>query len=520
MLFAKKKVFLGVLSLWVLFGFLCVFFTETSFAQKAPKGKVVIVHGGPFEGKGGDPHTAYGACGMQFLNTTFHEGLVKKREDGRIYPALAKSWQFAKDGLSITFTLNEKARFHNDEPVTAEDVRFSYERAKAPEMKYAGGGELRRLLNRIEVINDRQLTFHFKAVWASFLDRAIHLSIIPKRYTEKVGNEAFANKPIGAGPFRWVNGQQDIFFEVEAFEKHYRKVPNIKTLVFKNVQEHATRIAILKAGEADIGFIDWGSVGVVANDPQVKLQYLKHAYVRTISFFDLAYPHKPSPFHDIRVRNALSYAIDREAICKRILFNSSEPWGDVLAPYHLGYDSSIKPDPYDPAKAKALLTEAGYPNGFETVLTCNENTRPETEALSAGLRKVGIITKLNVPEEGIWARLISEKKLTGIGSMPGPWWAGYVHPAASLSQLKKEYSWTFVTTDEQDDAVKKLDGLIDPKEIAAQARKVSQLYREQRTRINLWSKHIVYGLGPKIKYWESVPGWMYPSLFEYLELKE
>jgi peptide/nickel transport system substrate-binding protein len=489
-------------------------------AKIVPKGKVVLVNGSPFEATGGDPHTCIGATCTQTLNTTVHEGLAKKMQDGKLLPGLAESWKFSDDSMSLRIKLNPKAVFHNGEAVTAEDVKFSYERAMRPKLKFIYGGELRRMIDKIEVLNPHELVLNFKELYPAFLDRAVHISIIPKAYTEKVGDKEFANKPVGAGPFKWVKGQQDVFYEAEAFEDHYRKVPFIKTFVYKIVQEHATRIAMLKTGEADISWIDWGSVGEVHGDSDIKLYYVKYAYVRTISFYDLLQQDKPSPWHDIRVRKALAYAIDKESICKSVLYDSSEPWGDVLAPWHPGFDPTIKPYPYDPEKAKALLKEAGYPNGFETTLSTNPNTKAETEAIAAILRNVGIIAKLNVPEEGIWTRQIKERKLHGIGSMPGPWWGGYTHPGPSMTQLLKDYPWAFVSTDEQDAAVRKLQTLMDQEQIAEQAKKLSKLYHDQMYRINLWAKHIAFGLGPKIDYWESVPGWMYPSMFEYLKLKE
>jgi peptide/nickel transport system substrate-binding protein len=485
-----------------------------------PQGKVVIVNSSPFEGKGGDPHTAYAAQASQCQNTVVFDGLTKKMADGRIYPALAKSWEFSKDFLSVKMTLDERPKFHNGEPVTAEDVKFSWERARKPELKFYAGGQIRRIVEKIEVVNDQQLVFHFTEIWAAFADRAAGVSIVPKSYTERVGDEEFAMRPIGAGPFRWIKHQQDVYFDIEAIDDHYRKAPFVKTINYKIVAEHPTRMAMLKTGEADMAFVDWASVGEVQKDPKLRIQWSKYTYVRTIFFYDLAFPDKPSPWHDIRVRKALAYAIDREGICKNVLHGSSEPWGDVLAPYHPGYDPNIKPYPYDPERAKQLLKEAGYPNGFETTLTTNLNTKPETEAVAAILRKVGIIAKLNVPEEGIWARAIMEKKLHGIGSMPGPWWGGFAHPGPSMMQLAEGYAWAFVTTPELGAAVKKLNQLMDEKEIIAEARKISKLYQEQMVRVNLWAKHIPYGLGPRIEYWENVPGWMYPSLFEYLKIKD
>jgi len=277
---------------------------------------------------------------------------------------------------------------------------------------------------------------------------------------------------------------------------------------------------MLKTGEADMGGLTMAQILEVQKDSKLKIQMTKYGSLRTICFFDLAFPDKPSPWHDIRVRKALAYAIDREAICRHVLHGAAEPWGDVLAPYNPGFDPSIQSWPYDPKKAKELLKAAGYPNGFETTLTTNLYTKAQTEAIAALLRNVGIIAKLNIPEEATWARQIMEKKLTGIGSMPGPWWGGYTHPSAALTQLMEDNAWGYVTTQEQSNGVMAMMGLVDENQLAVEAKKVSKLYREQMYRVNLWARHSPDALGPRIAYWENVPGFAYASLFEYIKLKE
>ncbi len=138
--------------LWFGVVFCCVglLFAIPCSAQKAPKGKAVVVQESNFSMNGGDPHTATSGAFMR-IGYLIHEGLFRKIPDGRIVPGLAKSWEVAKDGLSIKFMLNERAKFHNGEPVTAEDVKFSIERASRADLKYRGGAELRRSLDRIEV---------------------------------------------------------------------------------------------------------------------------------------------------------------------------------------------------------------------------------------------------------------------------------------------------------------------------------------------------------------------------------
>jgi len=177
-----------------------------------------------------------------------------------------------------------------------------------------------------------------------------------------VGDAEFAKHPIGAGPFKWTDYQQDVYVNVEAVEDHYRRVPQVKTLNCKFLTEGSTIIAMFKSGEADVVQIPFWNYPEVRNDPKLRTIWSKFTFGPSLIFYDLAFPSEPSPFHDVRVRRAASYAINRKAICEKVLHGAAEPWGDIFAPYQPGCDPNLKPTPYDPEKAKALLREAGYAN--------------------------------------------------------------------------------------------------------------------------------------------------------------
>jgi peptide/nickel transport system substrate-binding protein len=509
--------------LWVgtLFFFIGFVFAAPCSAQKAPKGKATVVFAENLVMNGGDCHTAKGSGAMN-IAFLIHEGLVGRDHDGRLVPALAKSWEVSKDGLRIKFTLNERAKFHNGEPVTAKDVKFSIERAMRPELKYRGGPGLMRSIDRIEVMDDHHLTVYFKSPCPAFFDFSTqHLGIVPKAYVEKVGDEEFAKHPIGAGPFRWIDYQQDVFVNVEAVEDHYRRVPRVKTLHCKSVLEEATIMAMFKAGEADIVQIPFTTYPEVKDDPKIGIVWSKFVCGCTLTFYDLAFPNEQSPFHDVRVRRAASYAIDRKAISEKLLHGAAEPWGDILAPYHPGVDPNIKPHPYDPEKATALLKEAGYPNGFDTTLPYGIVDKMEAQAVAADLARVGIRAKLVEMEMGTWIRGMMEKKLRGLGGYHTPYWGGIIHPGVSLENLlSAQLYWSYVVTPEADAAWKKLYGLTDEKAIAAQAKEVSRIYRESEIRYMLWALHWPIGLSPKVKSYKPIQGRQQICGLEFLELKD
>lgn len=522
-MFSKvDKITVQIIWVGTLFCFIGFLFAIPCSAQKVPKGEVVVVVAELFAMNGGDCHTGQAIASLTISNA-IHEGLARKDIDGRNVSALAKSWEVSKDGLNVKFILNERAKFHNGDPVTAKDVKFSIERAMRPELKYFRGGDLRRNIDRIEVIDDHHLTVYFKSPYPAFFEWSTqNLGIIPKAYVEKVGDEEFAKHPIGAGPFRWIDYQQDVFVKAEAVEDHYRKVPQVKTLHIKIVREPATIVAMFKAGEADIIQLPIPNIPEVKNDPKFRIEWAKFVNGPSLVFCDLAFPNEPSPFHDVRVRRATSYAINRKAICEKVLHGAAEPWGDIIAPYHQGVTPSLKPFPYDPEKAKALLKESGYANGFDTTFTSGLlGDKIEVQAMAADLARVGIRAKLVDLEFGTYISNWLGKKFRGLARGMTPMWSGISHPGVALeATLSSKSAWSYYTTPQIDSAWNKLCILNDEKAIAAQAKELSRIYRESEIRYMLWALHPPLGISSRVKSYKPIPGKIQVNGLEFLELKD
>jgi peptide/nickel transport system substrate-binding protein len=491
-------------------------------AQKAPKGKIVVVTSTPFGLNGGDCHTASGGLSIS-VASLIHESLWKKKPDGQTHGALAKSWQLARDAKSIKIKLDEKARFHNNTPVTAEDVKFSIERMQKPELKFFAALELKRAIDRVEIQDKQNLTVYFKIPYSVFIEgfSSPLNGIVPKAYVEKVGNDEFAKRPIGAGSFRWVDYKQDVYVEVEAVENHHFQTPLVKQIRFMCVPEEVTRMAMLKAGEADLIALPVRTFMEVKNDPALRIIWSKFSSMDSLAFYDLYAPGTKSPFADVRVRRAASLAVNRKAICEKVLHGASEPWGDILAPYEPGADPAIAWPPYDPEKAKALLKEAGFAQGFDTTITCGPVKMIQLQAVAADLTKVGIRAKVVMPEMGMYHRQIMEKSLQGLGIHLNPWWASMYHPFAALwSTISTATPWAGPTSPEANAQLMKLLTVTDEKELAAESRKLSKIYREAEIRYPLWANHTPFGLGKKVKKWEPVPGAAYVVALEFLEPAE
>ena len=199
-----------------------------------------------------DPSTAPPQITPFGVLYALHDALVRAYPGTNMGPALAESWQESEDGLTYEFKLRPNLTFHNGDPLTTEDVKFSFDRYQG-----AGATELKEKVASVEIVDPRTIRFHLKEIWPDFMSMYGSTAtaaglVVPKNYIEKVGDDGFKQKPIGAGPYKFVSTTPGIEVVLEAFDKYWRKKPNIKTVVLRSVPDVDTRALMLKTGEADI----------------------------------------------------------------------------------------------------------------------------------------------------------------------------------------------------------------------------------------------------------------------------
>jgi len=275
-----------------------------------PKGDVVYALHVTLAPSWFDPAEAPAQITPYVILYTLHDGLVRPLPGARMGSALAESWSESPDGLTYEFKLRLGLKFHNGEPCTAEDVRFSFARYKGP-----GAKEFQAKVKSVEVVDERTVRFHLHTPWPDFMtfygsSATAEGLIVPKKYLEQVGDDGFKKHPIGLGPFKFVSHTPGVELVLEAFEDYWRKVPNIKRLIVKDVPEDTTRLAMLKRGEADFAAAMQGSVAEeVQRDPKLTLVDTRHASMFWLEFPDQWDP--KSPWADKRLRLAVNYALDR-----------------------------------------------------------------------------------------------------------------------------------------------------------------------------------------------------------------
>ena len=487
-------------------------------ARAAQKGDVVIAtSSSSFRQTGGDIATLTGS--PPYTNRTVFEAVVTVDKNRELHPAIAKSWKIATNWKYVDFFLRDDIKFHDGTTVTAEDFKYSLEVFMRKDLKYVFGPMWRRALQKIEVVSPTQARVYLaKADWGFVPRLWWGGGIMPKAYREKVGDKGFAEKPIGAGPFKWGGYKQDQWLKFDAVENHFRATPHVKSVKVLFVPENSTRLAMLKAGEVDIISLMGAHVPGIKSDPNLKVRWVKYTSGSVLVFADLVAPNEKSPFHDIRVRKAASLAIDRKTISEKIQFGTSEPHGDVLPPQTLGYDKTIKPEPYDPERAKALLKQAGYPKGFDTVFHTNKVTN-SVQALIANLEAVGIRAKLDVMEVGAYYGNFFPRKFRGLLTHSG-WYDVERAPVAELSDFYlKGMPHTYITTPEIHKAMSDGAYSVNDEQLAQWGRKISKLVRESYIKPLLWANHTAYGIGPRIKEWVPTEGGVPAIEFETIVLK-
>ncbi|MGD9617607.1 MAG: ABC transporter substrate-binding protein [Alphaproteobacteria bacterium] len=339
-----------------------------------------------------------------------HDALAKPMPGNRMAPSLVEAWSESPDKLSYEFKLRRGVKFHNGDPFTADDVKFSFERAK--------GAQLKEKVKEVIVADPHTVWFVLHEPWPDFMTTygtlwSAAAWITPKNYFEKVGPDGFKKHPIGLGPYKFVSMKPGIELVLEANEDYWGKMPSVKRLVYLSVPEGTTRLAMLKRGEADIAYLLEGQLAAsIKDDPTLKLAFSGGIGTHHLDFFDMWDP--KSPWADPRVRKAASLAIDRKGLSEAETLGASKPNGNIVLKI-MEYALPIEPDPYDPEQAKKLLAEAGYPNGFDGGdLTPIPPYFAVGEAAVNYLGAVGIRVKLRTMERAAFFSAFQGKKLKGV----------------------------------------------------------------------------------------------------------
>jgi peptide/nickel transport system substrate-binding protein len=467
-----------------------------------------------------DPAEAPGIITPFMILYALHDALVKPMPGNAMAPSLAESWSVSRDGLVYEFVLRKGAKFHNGDPVTAEDVKYTFGRYKG-----AGSKTLKERVASVDAVDAQRVRFRLHKPWPDFMTffgtpATGAAWIVPRKYVESVGVDGFKKTPIGAGPYRFVKFTPGVELVLEAFEGYWRKAPSVKTLTLRGIPDESTRLAALKRGEVDIAYSITGPLAEeLKRTPGLTL-------VPTyIPFTAWLYPSEQwdprSPWHDVRVRRAANLAVDRQGINDAAYLGLAKVTSTNI-PHKMEYFWQPPPPRFDAAQARKLLAEAGYANGFDGGELSGDTVygvalgEPAVNYLNA----VGIRTRLRIMERAAYYSQYQEKKLKGVlytGS------AAFGNAATRLENYVVA-GGSFVYGSHPD-----IDGLFteqvnetNPRVRTQILAKIQQMVHERAMFVPLMEPAFLNGVGPRVDVHglNVIAGFAYSAPYEDLRLKK
>ena len=385
-----------------------------AFAETPVSGGSLVVCQ-PAEPPGLNPTANTAAAIDRVVYSNIYEGLIKVNSNGEFVPGLATKWDVSPDGKGYTFRLRKGVSFHNGEPFNAQVAKWNIERAMA-EGTVNPHPEFFRGIDKIETPDDYTLILALKEVDALFI---AHMAEGDAVMLPMKGYENAASEPIGTGPFKFVKWIRGDRVEMVRNEKYWNpKLPYLDKVTFKFIGDASAQVAALKAGDIDV-------IGYILA-PELASQMAKDSRFKvfagtTTAEVIMSTNNKAKPFDNKLVRQAMAYAIDRQAVIELVMFGYGTPIGSHWSPSTPYYVDLTEKFPHNPKKAKQLLVQAGYPNGFEASIklpAIYSYSKRAGEVIADQLTQVGIKLEIEIVEWGYWLDRIFKQKdyqLTMIG---------------------------------------------------------------------------------------------------------
>jgi peptide/nickel transport system substrate-binding protein len=464
-----------------------------------------------------DPAETSGIITPFMVLYALHDAMVRPSPGQPLAPSLAESWSVSPDGLVYEFVLRKGVKFHNGDTVSAEDVKFSFERYRGTAHK-----TLRDRVAAVETPDLARVRIRLKQPWPDFMTFYSTATgagwIVPKKYVEKVGEDGFKKAPIGAGPYKFVAFTPGVEIVLEAFDQYWRKVPNVKRLILKSIPDDTTRLVALKRGEVDIAYAIRGTLAEeLRRAPGLTLKPVLGQVTNWVYFAEQWDP--KSPWHDRRIRLAANYAIDRQAINQAEILGFAKLTGSII-PSSFEFYWQSPGYTYDAARAKQLLAEAGYPNGFDAGDYFSDAAVTYLgEPVVNYLNAAGIRVKLRPLERAAYFKGWAERKYRGL--IQGG--SGAFGNAATRIEAFVVGGGTYAYGSYAD-----IDGLfreqaseLDPKRREAVLHRIQQLMYEKVVVAPIWLNAGMNGVGPRVE--ESgiglITGYIFSAPYEDVKLK-
>jgi peptide/nickel transport system substrate-binding protein len=474
---------------------------STAAAATGPRGRLVIAQ--TVDAQSMDPYLVNQVAGESVMKMLF-DHLVERDFVGKLVPGLAESWKVVDD-KTLEFKLRTGVTFHNGEPFDAAAVKFSIERMLNADLKSAFRANF-KAIKEVKIIDPQTVQLSLSTTDAAILDNlSAQLAILPPKYTTQAGDAEFARKPVGTGPFKFVEWVKDDHVTLEAntayWDGSFKGKPLVQTVVYRPVPEAATRLADLKSGAVDIaqdvppdqvkGVVDAGLTIVNKDAPQE-------------NFIFFASDAPGTPLADKRVRQAINYGVNVDSIIANVLQGYARRIASPISPLTLGYDENVKPYPYDLNKAQALLADAGFAGGFDVVIDATSTARTTpTEAVVGDLAKLNIRATIRRLDLGTFNDNWQKKQASPMVSAS---WAGMFDPASALNfWAKSDGLLSRYKNAEADRLIVEGAGTLDQARRAQSYAQLSKVLSDDPLALYLWNSQSLTGVGKRVGGWRAHP---------------
>jgi peptide/nickel transport system substrate-binding protein len=465
----------------------------------APEGQIVIAQGG--DPSTLDPHMHAENFTFAVVHNVFDHLARRSVRSGQLAhdPGLATSWTTV-NATTWEFKLRPGVKFHNGEEFNAEAVKFSIERVLNLDQKARWRWAFADI-ERVEVVDPLTVRIVTKVPFPTLVTNlAFCMPIVPPKYVREKGDAHVATNPVGTGPFKFVRWRKDDELVLEANEAYWRGAPKVKNVVFKPIPDESTRVAALVTGQVDIARgVPPSLVKQIDDNPRTRVAKVPSALNIHVTLDTL----KEGPLRDRKVRQAINYGVDKDAIIRAILEGNGGAVGGPLTPVMFGFAPEVKPYPYDPERAKRLLAEAGFAQGLSLTLNSPSGRylkdKEVNEAIAGQLGKIGVRTQVVTHEWGSyvgkWPDGLVPMYMLG---WAGSWDAdGILYPLLRSGQRFARWS-----NPDFDALIDKGRRTLDPAERVKLYRQASQLAHDEAPWLFLFHGMDIYGVNRAVLDWE------------------
>ncbi|PKR49632.1 ABC transporter substrate-binding protein [Thalassospira marina] len=441
--------------------------------------------------------------------TNIYDGLTYRGPDTKLVPGLATSWDVLDDGKRIRFKLRTGVKFHDGEAFNADAVKFTFDRLMGEEGSKGPQKSNYAAIDSVEVIDENTVDFHLKQPDPVLLTKLAGYGamIVPPKYIQEHGEDYFNTHPVGTGPFKFVSYEPKVGIKLEKFDDFWGDKAKIDNLNYRFISEPSTAVAELQAGRVDLVIpptIPIGMIPTIKNDPNIDIVSSPSPTVYALRFNT-----KNGITKDAKVRQALIYGVDRQTIIDSILGGQASPIASFQGELSFGYDPAMKPLPYDPAKAKELLAEAGVKPGAAVQIDIRGNDATFNEvvqAVASYLQIVGINATIKPYETNVLLNDIIPQGKTGAMFQQswGGWTLDFDNTAYFMYHTGEKWN-PYDSDPKMDELLESQRAITDPAKREEILRNIANYAADRALEMPLYNLNAIFGISHRVKNFTPVP---------------